>query len=188
MGGDNIFLIGFRGAGKSSVGRLLAARTGRAFRDMDGEIERREGLPIQAIVAGRGWDAFRRLEAALLEEICRGGGQVVSTGGGVVLDPQNVVRMQAGGRVVWLTAAAATVLRRISDDPASAAGRPPLTPGAGRLEEIPALLAERTPLYRAAAHAAVCTDDRSPAEVCRLVCALLKDECASALDKRNPFQ
>lgn len=165
----NLFLIGFRGAGKTTVGRLLAHRTGGLFRDMDAEIERCEGRTIAAIVSESGWAEFRRLEAALLAEICRGDGQVVSTGGGIVLDPENVARMRASGWVLWLEVSAEAARRRIAGDTAGAAGRPALGPGGGTLAEIPGLIAERAGLYRSAAHASIATDGRAPEEICRRV-------------------
>ncbi|HEY8424709.1 MAG TPA: 3-dehydroquinate synthase [Limnochordales bacterium] len=98
----NLYLIGFMGSGKSSVGRRLADVMGRTFVDMDIEIEAREGRPIAAIFEQDGEAYFRQIEQAVLAELSARDDLVVATGGGVVESPANRARMAESGEVVWL--------------------------------------------------------------------------------------
>lgn len=164
-----LFLIGYRGAGKSSVARALAARLGWDALDTDELIEARARQTIEQVFAGQGEPAFRTLEAAILDEVCRRENHVIATGGGVILRPENRQRMRSAGRVVWLTATPETLWQRIEADPVSAARRPALAQGG--VDEVRAILAEREPLYRACADLIVTTDHRSPPEVAQSILA-----------------
>jgi shikimate kinase len=154
---ERIFLIGYRGAGKTTVAGLLAERLCWAWIDADAELERRAGKSIGQIFAEEGEAAFRRRESALLPELARRTQQIIATGGGVVLDPVNRGLLRASGFVVWLTAAAATLQRRIEQDRNTAHRRPRLT--VGGLAEIQQLLDAREPFYRECAHCTVETND-----------------------------
>ncbi len=154
----NIYLIGYRCTGKTTLGRALAERLDRVFVDMDDEIVAREKRSIAQMVQQDGWDYFRRREKLLLEEIAGLTGRVVGTGGGVVLDPDNIDRMRASGKVVWLRCRPQTIRRLINEDERTADLRPALTEK-GLLEEIVETLKAREPLYRAAMHVCVDTDD-----------------------------
>jgi shikimate kinase len=158
-----VFLVGYRGTGKTTVGRLLADRLGWGWVDCDVELERRAGRTIRQVFAEEGEAGFRSRETALLEEVCGLTRHVIATGGGVVLDPGNRQRLRRAGRVVWLTADAATVWRRLQDDATTAERRPVLT--VGGLAEVEELLRAREPLYRECAHVVVPTAGRSPEEV-----------------------
>jgi shikimate kinase len=125
---------------------------------MDDEIVAREKRSIAQMVQQDGWDYFRRREKLLLEEIAGLTGRVVGTGGGVVLDPDNIDRMRASGKVVWLRCRPQTIRRLIKEDERTADLRPALTEK-GLLEEIVETLKAREPLYRAAMHVCVDTDD-----------------------------
>jgi shikimate kinase len=168
-----IFLIGYRGTGKSTVARLLAARIGWSWVDADEAVEASAGLTIRDIFAREGEEGFRAREAAMLAELCERRRQVIATGGGVVLRADNRERLR-GGRVVWLTADAATLWQRVQLDPATADRRPPLSGGGpGEIEE---LLARREPLYRACANLTVATAGRSPdAAVADIIAHLQQD-------------
>ncbi len=155
-----VFLIGYRGCGKSTVGPLLAARLGWAFVDADALLEARAGKSIARIFADDGEPAFRDLESALLAELAARPDHVVATGGGVVLRPANREILSKRGLAVWLEAPAELVWERIQNDPTTGARRPNLT-AAGGLQEVKDLLAVREPLYRATAHASF-PADRSP--------------------------
>lgn len=170
----NIYLIGARGAGKSDVGRRLAARCGRPFCDMDAELVRRLGRSIQQVVQTRGWPFFRRAERLLLTELAAREGWVVSTGGGVVLDEANIEDLRRSGRVVWLRAAPETLLRRLQADPLQRMQRPALQPGRDLSDEVRQTLCEREALYRRAMHGFVDTDHRSAEEVCNAIAAQLE--------------
>ena len=170
----NIYLIGYRGAGKTAVGRCLSAALGRPFCDMDEELVRRCAGTIREFVGRHGWPAFRREEKALLQEIVRQTGRVVSTGGGVVLDAENVSVMRRSGRVVWLRAAAETLQERLQADEGTPDNRPALSASIPLDEEIQRTLSERTPLYRQAMDFSVATDGRPVEEICRIISELLE--------------
>ena len=143
----NILLIGYRGTGKTTVGRLLAERLGWGFLDADRILEDTHGQSIKEIFAHEGESGFREQEAMVLANLCQAEHRVIATGGGAILRPQNRVLMKRSGFVVWLTADAPTLLARLQADPTTADSRPPLT-ARGMLEEITELLTVRTPLYR----------------------------------------
>ncbi len=146
----NIVLIGYRGSGKTSIGKLLAARRDMAFADTDEWIVRQAGKSIQSIFADVGEKGFRDLESAAVQQLTAPGNTVIATGGGVVLRPENMSRLKEHGKVVWLKAPAEVLWQRIAADPDSSHARPNLTPSGG-LEEIRRLLEVRNPLYAAAA-------------------------------------
>ncbi len=158
-----IFLIGYRGTGKSTVARLLADQLGWEAVDANVLLEARAGRTIHQIFADEGEAGFRNREAALLEEICRGQHQVVATGGGVVLRTDNRQRLRQAGWVIWLTAEPLTLWQRLQADVTSDDRRPTLT--VGGLAEIVQLLHERRPLYDACADWTVSTEGRTPSEV-----------------------
>jgi shikimate kinase len=142
-------LVGYRASGKSTVGRLVAARLGWPFVDADAAVEADLGMPIREFFAARGEAAFRDAEAAALARILAGGrALVLATGGGAVLRAENrALISERGGTIAYLHAPAEALAARLAR---SAGGRPSLT-GAGVAEEAAALLAVRDPLYRAVA-------------------------------------
>jgi shikimate kinase len=143
----SIFLIGMMGAGKSTVGRLLAEALGFAFIDADRELEARSGVPIPTIFEIEGEAGFRRRESTLLDELTTRPGIVLATGGGAVLDAETRTRLQERGLVIYLRASADEVFRRTRRDKS----RPLLQTDDPR-SRIDALLTERDPLYAATAH------------------------------------
>jgi shikimate kinase len=158
-----IFLIGFRGTGKSTVARLLAARLGWTAIDADELLESRAGMSIRRIFEIEGESGFRARESAILEELCHLRNHVIATGGGVVLDPRNQELMKQAATVVWLTADAATIWQRMLQDASTADRRPALT--IGGLAEVEQLLQVREPLYRACADHCVATGDQNLEQV-----------------------
>ncbi len=160
----NLFLIGYRGTGKSTVGRLVAERLGHSFHDTDVEIERRAGRSIAEIFAGEGEAAFRSLEAAVVDELSRGSQCVLALGGGAVMRPGNRAKLKARGRTVWLAAWPETLWQRMREDRATAERRPNLT-AVGGLAEVIEVLARRLPVYRECADWVVDTEGRTPADV-----------------------
>lgn len=141
----NIILIGMRASGKSSIGRRLARATRQPFVDLDDELGRRAGCDVDALLAGRGEVAFRRLEAPVLAWAATRRGHVIATGGGAVLHARLFAALAATGVVVYLQAPAAELARR-----GAGRSRPTLT-GLAAKDEVAALLRRREPLYRAAA-------------------------------------
>jgi shikimate kinase len=160
----NLWLIGYRCTGKTTVGRILAEAAGLRFVDADVALTREIGQSISAFVSENGWPAFRREESRILQQLSREDEQVAATGGGVILDPANVQIMRETGTVVWLTARPETILSRLGEDPGTAENRPALTEQA-LSAEVRATLAEREPLYANAAHHSVETDGRGPGEI-----------------------
>ncbi len=156
----NLVLIGYRGAGKSTVGRLLAERLKREFVDVDDRIERREGRSIREMVETKGWEYFRQVEKKAIEEIVAGDSLVIAPGGGAVLDPENVKCLQRG-LVVWLKADPDVLAARIGREAGEVHRRPTLT-GKGVLEEIREVLSARNPLYSQAAHLLIETSALTP--------------------------
>ena len=139
----NLFLIGPTGAGKTSVGRRLAAHYGLAFVDLDHEIERRTGTDIATVFAVEGEAGFRRRENALLKELSAGDGVLLVTGAGAVLAADNRALLAARGDVLWLQASVQQQLRRLAHD-----NQRPLLAGVDRRARLEAMAAIRDPLYR----------------------------------------
>lgn len=157
----NIVLIGYRGTGKSVVGRILADRLDMTLKGMDAMIVERAGMPIPQIVAEQGWPGFRDLESDLARELGAAENMVIDTGGGVIERLENVEALRVNGRVFWLTAGTDTIVERIQDD----TQRPALVEGKTFTEEVAEVLERRTPLYDAAAHHTIATDTVSPEDV-----------------------
>ena len=158
-----IFLIGYRGTGKTTVARALAARLGWNCFDADAELEAKEGRRISDIFAKDGEVAFRDMEASVLAELCKLSRHVVATGGGVILRQTNREIMRHSGRVVWLKADMDTIWERLQVDAAAGRERPALTIG-GRAE-VEQLLRIREPFYRDCAELIVETGGRTPGEI-----------------------
>ena len=167
----NIVLVGPMGSGKSHVGRLLAARLGRVFADVDARIEADAGMPIPVIFSSEGEAGFRARESRVLAETLAPPGQVVATGGGAVLDAGNRAAMRAAGRVVYLQVEPAEQLRRLAGD----TGRP-LLDVADRAQRLAELQALREPLYREAADLVFETGTLAPDAVAEALAALLADD------------
>lgn len=138
------------GAGKTTVGRMLAKRLGRLFLDSDHEIVERTGVPIPTIFEIEGEDGFRRREAQTIHELTAGSDLVLATGGGVVINPENRQRLHETGWVVYLNVPPRLLYERTRHD----RNRPLLQveDPLARLEELHAV---RDPLYREAAHMVV---------------------------------
>lgn len=169
----NILLVGPRGAGKSTVGRLLAERLGWPFIDTDEMAARHAGATIREIFERQGEAVFRAYEASAIAGATEGVRAVISVGGGAVLSPGNRARLRRAGLVVWLTAELAELERRITADPATAEMRPALTPH-GRHEELAHLLAVRDPLYAETAALTIDTTGRTAADVADAIVAHLQ--------------
>jgi shikimate kinase len=139
----NLFLIGPTGAGKTSIGRQLAARYGLPFIDLDQEIEQRNGVPVSTIFEIEGEPGFRRREHALLDECSRRDGVLLASGAGAVLDPLNRRHLAERGYVVWLQASVPLQLHRLEHDTTR-----PLLADTDRQQKLEAMAATRTALYQ----------------------------------------
>jgi len=138
---DNVILVGFMGAGKSSVGRILAKRLGRCFVETDDMITAKEGCPIPEIFTAKGEPHFRALEDEAVRLLALKRGDVIATGGGLPCQDGRVEALQALGTVVWLSGDLATLCER-----ALRSGDRPMLHGKTR-EEIETLYKSREPFY-----------------------------------------
>lgn len=168
----NIVLIGYRGAGKSAVGRLLAVRLDLAFYDADELVEQRCGQTIEEMVAAGGWEFFREREQDCIRELSGIDAAVIATGGGAVLDPENVRLLRHKGRLIWLDADAQTVIARLQADTNNEQRRPSLS-GMEPADETVAVMAARAPFYREAADICVDTSGKSLDEIVYEICSKL---------------
>jgi shikimate kinase len=157
-------LIGMRGSGKTTVGRELGRLLGGTHVDTDEVIVQRAGRSIADIFATEGEAGFRRRESDVLREVLQSPPDVVSVGGGAVLDPDHVRLLRVAAEVVWLTASPDVLWQRIYNDPKTRQSRPALT-GLAEVEELRQILQERRSLYERAADAVIDTTDRSPAQL-----------------------
>jgi len=154
-----VVLIGFMGAGKSSVGRELARRFGAPFVDVDERIESEAGCTIRDLFAREGETAFRERERAALRDVLSVKGCIIATGGGAFTDEENRLLLRSYAPVVYLEAAVETLLERLAGDLVR-----PLLRGGDRAEVVRELLSRRVPGYRTA-DVTVRTDGRSVEEV-----------------------
>jgi len=157
----NIVLIGYRGAGKSEVGKRLARRLGMQRIGMDAEIVTHAGMSIPEIVDKHGWTRFRDLETEEARKLSGRDDLIIDTGGGVIERPENVEILRSNAKVVWLKASVPTIVARIQGD----TERPALVAGKTFTEEVAEVLERRIPKYSAAAHFAIETDDLNPEQV-----------------------
>lgn len=151
-----VVLIGFRGCGKTTIGRRVAATLGLPFLDLDAAWEERFGITIRAYFTSHGEDAFRARETEVLHSaLAESGPRIIATGGGIVMRAENRAALAAwGGPVVYLDTPVEVLRNRLTRD---SGARPSLT-GAPVADEVVTLLAQRDPLYRACATAVVAAD------------------------------
>ena len=153
---SNIFLVGMMGAGKTSVGKLLARRLGKTFHDCDHEIERATGVKVAVIFEIEGENGFRAREAKTLAELVRRADIVLATGGGAVLSADNRKLLADNGVVVYLRASPSDLWGRTRHD-----RNRPLLQTADPLARLRQLFDERDPLYRSSADIVVDTGEQS---------------------------
>lgn len=166
-------LIGYRGAGKTTVARQLALALGWDWVDADVEIELRAGKSIAAIFADDGERAFRDLESQVLADLLGRERLVAAAGGGAVLREANRQALAARARVVWLRASVDTILERVAQDASTAGRRPNLTTSGGAAEVIE-LLSQREPLYRQCAEIEIDTEGKTPPAIAAEIVERLK--------------
>ena len=163
---DNVILVGFMGAGKSTVGRLVARRLGRCFVETDDMITAKEGRSIPEIFAAHGEAHFRALEDEALRLLALKDRDVIATGGGLPCREGRPEALRALGTVVWLAGDFASLYAR-----ARAAGARPMLSGR-RPEEVEALYESRVPYYRRA-HVTIDTTGLGPDQIAAKVCRAL---------------
>ncbi|NJD90936.1 MAG: shikimate kinase [Geobacter sp.] len=165
----NIALIGYRGTGKSHVGRLLSQKLNLTYVSLDKAVAERAAMTIPQIVEKFGWPDFRDKETFEVRQVAGQDGLIVDCGGGVIERPENIELLRASSRIVWLQASVPVIVARIGGDD----GRPALTAGKTFTEEIAEVLARRTPVYAAAAEFTVDTDSLSPEEIAARIAAFV---------------
>lgn len=166
----NVFLIGPMGAGKSTIGRLLAKELKYPFKDSDREIEVRTGADIPWIFDVEGEEGFRQREEAMIAELVHEDGIVLATGGGVVMRPANRAALKSGGLVVYLRTSVEQQLQRTAKD-----RQRPLLQTADPEAVLRDLMAKRDPLYREIADLIIETDQRGPKVVVNAILSKLQE-------------
>lgn len=169
----NIVLAGYRATGKTTVAEILAEKLSWPLVDTDTLIQERAGMSIQEIVKAEGWPGFRKREREVIADVAAGSEQVISAGGGAVIDSENVRLLKKSGKVFLLTALPETVHKRMTADDKTAAERPNLTDSDG-IEEIRRVLDERREAYLAAADFEIDTDEYPPEEIAGRILTHLK--------------
>ena len=166
----NVYLVGLMGAGKTTIGRLLARRLKLRFYDSDQEVERRCGVKIPVIFEIEGEAGFRAREQQAIAELTALQGIVLATGGGAVVAEENRRRLAAGGTVVYLNARPEDLFDRVRQD-----RNRPLLAGADPLGRLRELHAQRDPLYRSLAHLVMDTGTQSVPSLARALLERLEE-------------
>jgi shikimate kinase len=167
-----IVLIGYRGTGKSTVGKLLAERLEMPYISMDAEIVKNAGMSVPEIVAKYGWPGFRNMESELALDLSKKDGIIVDTGGGIIERPGNIEALKAGACIFWLKASVDTIVLRIQ----GGTERPSLTEGKSFTEEVAEVLERRSEKYRSAADYEIDTDEVTALQIAEKIMALLNIE------------
>jgi shikimate kinase len=173
----NIVLIGYRGTGKSHVGRLVAEKLSFPYISVDKAIVLRAGMSISEIVSQFSWQGFRDRESLEVREISVWDSIVIDTGGGVVERPENIEALRENGCLIWLKASVPTIVSRIE----GGSDRPPLTDGKSFTEEVAEVLERRFPLYSNAAMHEIDTDGLAPEEIADQIVMLWQKRSCRAL-------
>jgi shikimate kinase len=157
---DNIFLVGLMGAGKTTIGRMLAKHLHKTFYDSDHEIERRTGVKIPLIFEVEGESGFRKRETAVIDELVHKENIVLATGGGAVLAERNRANLKAHGLVIYLRANVQELWQRTRNDK-----NRPLLQGQDGHAKLQQLFVERDPLYTEIATHTIETEGESVSSI-----------------------
>ncbi|HEY5898356.1 MAG TPA: shikimate kinase [Burkholderiales bacterium] len=171
----NVYLVGMMGAGKTTIGRLLARRLKLRFIDSDQEIERRCGVKVPLIFDIEGEGGFRARETQVLAELTQLDRIVLATGGGAVLAQENRQLLAAGGTVIYLRAQPEDLYERVRSD-----RNRPLLATSDPLARLRELHAQRDPLYRAVADLVVDTGRQTVTALTRALIKELGDRCKAS--------
>lgn len=170
----NIILIGFRGTGKTTIGRLLAQRLHKEFIDADEYLERKEKRTIKDIFREGGENLFREIEAKIIAELSLLNNKVIATGGGVILREENVKNLKRRGILILLDANTGALHKRIYEDTQAQQRRPNLT-NLSSYQEIEYLLEYRRPLYHKIADFVLNTTCASVNDTTNKIIALIRN-------------
>ena len=177
-----IVLIGYRATGKSTVGRILANKLKITCWDTDTMVEKTMGMPIKEIVAFHGWDFFRLKEKEAIKTLTKKKSAIIATGGGVVLDRENVNLLKQTGVIIWLNTPVQDIVDRLNKDAQSKATRPQFTTG-NIAEETVDIMNQRLALYEKAADYTVDTTGKKAVQVAEEIYQYLRK--SGNLDKIN---
>lgn len=180
---DNIFFVGLMGAGKTTIGRLIAKQLGMVFYDSDHEVERKTGVKIPLIFELEGEAGFRKRETSTIEELSQLKNIVMATGGGAVLLPENREFLKNNGIIIYLRGNVHDLWLRTRNDKTR-----PLLQGGNIKQKLERLYVERDPIYTALADLIVDTGAQSAAEITNHIEQLLQDlhaEDVAIKDKQN---
>src|SRR5450830_203982 len=180
---DNIFFVGLMGAGKTTIGRLIAKQLGMVFYDSDHEVERKTGVKIPLIFELEGEAGFRKRETSTLEELSQLTNIVMATGGGAVLLPENREFLKNNGIIIYLRGSVHDLWLRTRNDKTR-----PLLQGGNIKQKLERLYVERDPIYTALADLIVDTGAQSATEITNHIEQLLQNlhaEDVAINDKQN---
>lgn len=161
---DNIFLVGLMGAGKTTIGKLLAKHLKKTFLDSDHELEQRTGVKIPLIFELEGEAGFREREAALIRELAQGRDIVLATGGGAILQQETRALLAQNGTVIYLNAKVEDLWVRTQHDK-----NRPLLQTSDPKAKLAELFAQRDPLYREIADIVICSGQQNVQHAAREV-------------------
>lgn len=167
---NNIFLIGFMGAGKSTIAKALQRELGFPLVEMDERIVQEQGMSINDIFAQYGESHFRDIESQLVVDLGEQEPSIISCGGGVVVRPQNTQNMKKSGKIVFLTATPETIYERVKNS----TDRPILN-GHMNVEYIAELMEKRRALYEEAADITIQTDGKTREQICAEIIGKLRN-------------
>ncbi len=168
----NIVLIGYRGTGKSIVGKLVSEHLQIKCIAMDARIVEKAGMSIPDIVKNFGWTTFRDMESEVARELAKLDNIIIDTGGGVIERPENIDVLQMNSCIIWLKASVAVIVSRIQ----GGAERPSLSGEKSFTEEVAEVLEQRTPKYMSAAKYEISTDQLTPEQVADRIIKIRKNE------------
>lgn len=167
---SKLYIIGYRGTGKTTVSGILARKLKKKVIHMDSEIEKKTGK-IENFVNEKGWPSFRKIETKLLEEISQKEDLIVDCGGGIILADENIALMKKAGRVIWLKASVKTIRERLVKDRKK---RPSLTEKKDSVNEIEEVLAQRIKKYERASDFSVETEKKTAERIAEEIIDIIK--------------
>lgn len=165
----NIVLIGYRGVGKSAVGKILSNCLAMNCVSTDEKIIEKSGMAVPDIVKKYGWSGFRDLESDIVRRLSGKDDLIIDTGGGIIERPENVTMLKTDSCIIWLKASVDTIVSRIQRD----TQRPSLISGKSFTEEVEEVLTIRNPKYQSAAQFEIDTDNLSPEQVAKQILEIL---------------
>lgn len=171
----SIFLIGYMGSGKTTVGKAISGISGFTYHDMDNEIEASEGIPIRRIFIVRGEHHFRNQESRLLDEYCKQSRLVVSCGGGIILDPFNVEILKNQCFTVFLEGSVEALFERVKNDENRPYAYLDGEEEKERLLKFCTLYEQRKPHYLEASSRIISIDGKEPAEIAAEIVATYQE-------------